>query len=251
MNNQREDKKNYHTLNLTNSSMFNDYNSEENAALLQSRVQMLEAEVHKLNSLLKLKENKNANLFRLNGEKEILKKEKAQIKQEMDDMKKMYEIQIKDLLKKVETPTSNRKSSFKPSNYDSKQLIITLELENTIEKLMRENKFYSEQIDILKKDIENSKIIKENQIKKMKEDIDDANTVAATAKVSLAQAIFEKDSEIVKYKNLCRKLKLRLNNYKSNVNGGYDSNNTHATSTTTAAATPKRRESFFEKFFKK
>jgi len=238
------------TYTITSSTLL-DYNSEENNILLRNKVSILESKVQKLKSVVKLKENKNANIFRLNGEIDILKKEKSKMKNELDEIKNMYEIQIKDLLQKVnirnnESEYTPRRASLKPGNYNSKHLLENLELEEKIERQTVENKFLSEQIEILKKDIQNSKIIKDHEIKKILLDLEDANTVAATAKISLAQLQFEKDTEIIKYKNICKKLKIKLGNLKMSKNIQISNQNNNLTS----SAAPKKSYSFFRDIFK-
>lgn len=235
-------------VNLNNSGIEN----EENSSLLRNRIQILENEVQKLNSLIKLRENKNANVFRLNGEVEILKKEKSKLKAEMEQMKEMYEIQIKDLLMKVNLKTidsssGQRRSSIKPGNFNAKQLMENMDLEDKLERLKVENKFLSEQLELLKKELDNTKTVKENQIRKIKEDLEDAEKIVAGAKISMAQVIFEKDSEVMKYKRLCKKLKLRLTNATSHnePNLKIDKNNYNSSS-----ATPKKKNSFFQSLFK-
>jgi hypothetical protein len=235
-----------------------DYNSEENPSLLKNKIAVLESEVQKLNSLIKLKDNKNHNVFRLHGEVDILKKENHKLKTDLTEMKEMYEIQIKDLLQKVNLNNQDvnisRKSSIKPDNFNSKQLIDNLELEERVNTLSKENKFLNEQIEIFKKETEDLKILKDKYIRKLKEDLEEAEKSAANAKINLAQNMFEKDSEVIKYKRLCKKLKTRLtpdihtlerkNSLNSNTHQGQP-NNYHSN------ATPKKPTSFFQSFFNK
>lgn len=242
--------------------------SEENinTITLKNKITALENEITSLNNKIKIKESKNVNVFRLNGEIEILKKEKAKIKTEFNEMKEMYEIQIKDLLQKlnmssVEKDGNNarrRTSALKPDNYSSKHLIENIDLEEKLNRFRVENKFLNDQLEILKKELENIKMLKESQIKKIKEELEIADHIAANAKVALAQVAYEKDLDVLKYKRLCKKLKNRLGNTNPNYNGNmrdgmsmnnitsYNSNNPILCN----SATPNKKKSFLQNLFK-
>ena len=118
----------------------------------------------------------------------------------------------------------------------------------------REYKFLNDQLENLKKEVDNVKILKDNHIHKLKEDIEEALRSAVHAKISLAQGTFEKDCEVLKYKNLCKKLKLK-NSFKTNykettmISGNVVNGSNYQTNTSDSTV-PIKRASFFEKMFK-
>lgn len=200
-----------------------DYNSEENPTILKNKVKRLEEENIKLNNIIKLNNNKNSCNFRLTGEIDILKREKVKLQTEMSQIKEMYEVQIEELQKGCKI--------FKEKD------------DNLIQ-----NKFLKEQIEILKKEFEDLKIIKDNHIKKLKDDIEESMKCEANAKLHLAQSTFEKEYEVIKYKTLCKKLKMKLNNQTplirpANSTDNINYNTNHSSETT-------KKQSFFQSFFK-
>jgi hypothetical protein len=201
----------------------------------KSKISVLENEVKSLNTKLKQKDIHSTNVFRLNSEIQLLIKEKLKIKEEMTEMKGMYELQIKDLLLKLQTATEVRQC---PQLSESFNPVETIELEEKVNNYKAENKFLTEQIEILKDEIKGINWIKDSVIKKQKDELEEFQLIAADAKVSLAQIVFERDSEIMKYKLRIKKLRAK---------------NTMSMSTFSSEkemAIPVNKTSFFKKMFK-
>jgi hypothetical protein len=124
-------------------------------------------------------------------------------------MKEMYETQIKDLLNKIDF-SKERKSSKKPENFSSKTLMQNLQLEASIKRLEAENKFLKEQFDLKQGEIEIIKMNRDDLVNKIKEELNESERMASYAKVELAQVMFEKDTEVIKYRNVCKKLRAKI-----------------------------------------
>ena len=71
-------------------------------------------------------------------------------------------------------------------------------------KIKYEKKYIIEKNEILTKELENMEKLKNEYIKKLKEDLETAENLTAQAKLNIGQMSFEKDSEIVKFKRLCK-----------------------------------------------
>jgi chromosome segregation ATPase len=202
----------------------------------RTKLSQLENDVKLLNIKLKHKETTSNNIFRLNNEIEILKKEKQKIKDEMVNMKEMYERLVIDLLEKLHKFTTDNNNKTVNDNSNTVEL---LELEDRANNLKAENKFLGEQLEILRNDFKTASSIKDSVIKKQKEELEEFYLLTANARIDLAQAVFEKDGEIMKYKQRYRRLRERSTMSLSTYGSEKE-----------LVTTPNKKPSFFEKIFK-
>lgn len=182
---------------------------------LKSKNFKLQVEITTLNNKLKVKENKIANTIRLKTEIDGLKKEKSKYKADMLELKKLYEEQINELLEKLNNSANNNNNNIQnnnnknnEANINNKEIIE--ELNETILKLNYEKRFSQDQVNILTKELENTEKLKNEYITKLKEDLEQTEDIAAGAKLAVAQISFDKETEIVKYKKYCKKLKMKM-----------------------------------------
>ena len=203
---------NNHIVENSLSNVLNDDNtgsSGQKVVLLQEEINSLVQKLSEANSKLKLDEKKSKEI-------EILSKENSSLKANLKEMKLLYETQIEALQQKAYKISnelqSNRKRSTSrgETTLTPKQMQMLAELEATIKRLQGENKYLSEKLDIQNKEIDNLKQLKEKDIEFLREEVRKAEEQAVNAKVTLATVSFEKDSELIKYKNLYQKLKLKV-----------------------------------------
>jgi len=179
---------------------------------LQNEVVMLKDQITDLN--LKIYKFQNQQ-----EDHDFLLKENKKLKSDIKDMESLYEKQIADLNKKtvdmnaeIEMANKQRLSVNKRHSVTNNKKSLSNNNENSeIMKLKAEINFLQEKVQILKKEMENIKNLYENDIKYLKEQLRSSESIAVSAKISLATLAYEKDSEIIKYKNSLRKLKTRLN----------------------------------------
>ena len=199
--------------NKSKDSIFNLSKEIEN---LKSKNFKFTVEINALNNKLKVKENKIANTIRLKTEIDSLKKEKLKYKSDMLELKKLYEDQINELISQLDevTKKKDKETTHKFLENTNKEYVCHKEnideLKETILKLNYEKRFYNDQVVILNKELENMERIKNEYIKKLKIDLEQTEEIAVRAKISVAQIVFEKDTELVKYKKYCKKLKTKL-----------------------------------------
>ena len=131
----------------------------------------------------------------------------------------MYENQIRDLQKKQVTSNAEfqsfKRTSCKLSIKADPELLarhlqIVHDLEVIIKELKAEIKYLTEKNDFLNKDLQNQKESREKEVKFIKEELQEAGTMAVNAKVQLAQVCFEKDDIIMQLKTLNKKLKTKV-----------------------------------------
>jgi hypothetical protein len=192
------------------------------------KINLLNEEVRVLNEKIIDLSMRNKSLDKLKKDCEILNIENTKLKNDIAEMKDMYEKQIEEINKKTmqissELHSTRRRATSRLSvnmsgsvGLNSKQMQVWAELENTVTRLTGEAKYLNEKIEILNKEIENLKILREKDVKFLKEELRTTEEHAIVAKVNLATMAFEKDSELIKYRNICKKLKLRLQNYQVN-----------------------------------
>jgi hypothetical protein len=190
-----------------------DYDSDENLDLLKDKIQTLQGEIKKLNSLNKLKENNSQNVFRLNGEIQNLKRENEKLKKEFAE--------LKEKLEKVEKENYDLKNVHKnpqitndPQSQNKFSKLEIHKLEERLKRLSIENKFLTEQIEIAKKELENTIKIKDDHIVKLKSGIIDADKTWEKNKLEFSKIIKDKDGEITKYLDICKKLRMKYVNIK-------------------------------------
>lgn len=150
---------------------------------------------------------------------EQLKKENQKLKLDIKELKEMYEKQIKQLQDKAmdmsnELQSSKRRTSRKSIKGEHalspQQMTMFMELQNTIKRMTGDHKFLQQKIDLMNKEIDDFRILRENDVKYLKEELRAAEEQAINAKVSLATLAYEKDCEMIKYKKLCNKLKAKI-----------------------------------------
>jgi Tfp pilus assembly protein PilN len=179
---------------------------------LQNEVVMLKDQITDLN--LKIYKFQNQQ-----EDHDFLLKENKKLKSDIKDMESLYEKQIADLNKKtvdmnaeIEMANKQRLSVNKRHSVTNNKKSLSNYNENSeTMKLKAEINFLQEKVQILTKEMENIKNLYENDIKYLKEQLRSSESIAVSAKISLATLAYEKDSEIIKYKNSLRKLKTRLN----------------------------------------
>jgi len=89
-------------------------------------------------------------------------------------------------------------------------LLLNKELKEKNFVLIQESKNYKQEIEFLLKDTETLEQIKNDYIQKLKKDVEKAEELAANAKFNLCQVNFERENEIIKYKNVIKKLKITI-----------------------------------------
>jgi hypothetical protein len=153
------------------------------------------------------------------NDNELIIKENQKLKSDIKELKEMYEKQITQLQDKAVEMSNQLQSSRRKTSRNSirgegalspQQMTMFMELQNTINRLNGEQKFLQQKIDLLNKEIESLRVLRENDVKYLKEELRAAEEQAINAKVSLATLAFEKDCEMIKFKKLCNKLKTKL-----------------------------------------
>jgi chromosome segregation ATPase len=177
--------------------------------LLENEVSMLNQKLHEVNAKL-LSYNKNAT------ELDILRKENTKFKSDLKEMKDMYEKQIEEIQQKAMQTNSELHNTRKRTitnretgkfGLSPQQIQILAELQTTMNKLTAENKYLSETIQIVNKQVESIKTLRDNDIKFLKEEIRATEEQAVRAKVDLAHQAFEKDSEIIRLRKSAKRYK--------------------------------------------
>jgi len=259
VNNNTENIADSNCMNKENSSnIINNFNFEalnREIENLKSKNFKLQVEITNLNNKLKVKDNKIANTIRLKNEIDTLKKEKSKYKSDILELKKLYEEQINELMEKLNSANKNNNNENLNNNSENLEAadaqqknkndshIINFketieDLNEQILKLNYEKKFLNDQVIILTKELENMEKLKNDYIKKLKEDLEHTEEIAATAKLSVAQILFEKETEIVKYKKFCKKMKMKMQAMKSGTPLIHNENNNNITY---GIQTPDRR----------
>jgi chromosome segregation ATPase len=210
--------------------------AEQENALVAKNIQ-LQNEVESLSK--KISDLTNKNNLKNNAEIEVLKKENTSIKQNIKDLQEMYENQIKDLQKKTVT-VNNEYQSFRRTTTKistvggggvpggesqnpeamTRHLTIIHDLEAKLKALRAEVKYLGEKIEILTKDVETQKGLREKDVKFLKEELKNADNMTVNAKVALAQTVFEKDDQIMQLKSLNKKMKTKLIQLQGGVTTG-------------------------------
>lgn len=151
---------------------------------------------------------------KLNQESDILRKENYKFKNDIKERKTLYENQIfalkSDKLntasEKIEITANKIITNQRRKSIAQKSPQEIIDFENNINKLNLENKMFNEKIDLLNKEIENIKLSRDKEINSLRTQIKNIDELYADLKVSFATLSFEKDAEIIKLKNNCKKL---------------------------------------------
>jgi chromosome segregation ATPase len=198
---EEEDENNIHSNNDSNNNQI---------ILLKEEINLLKNKIADLNSKLNQSDKQK-------NELDILRVENLKVKTDVKEMKEMYETQIQELQQKAiqisnELTSSKRRTTSLRAEYglSTKQLQMLNDLETTITKLNAEHKFLTEKCDILSREIELLKQLRDNDVKFLKDELKYAEEQAINAKVGLATLAFEKDSELIRLKNMYKKLRMKL-----------------------------------------
>lgn len=197
-------------LNTLDDVMNDEGNDNEDKAMLKMRIVQLESQITCLgNNVFELKEHIN----KLKQENDLLTKDIQAKKEEYASSKKLYEEQIHNLQKNTNKINVERNSLRKSlvSGDDSvgltpKQMQILAELNKTISNLKAENTFLVDSQELLKKEVADVKDLREKDIMYYKEEVKKAEKIAVNAKIQFASYVFEKEEEIIKLKQINKKL---------------------------------------------
>jgi len=145
---------------------------------------------------------------------EFLLKENLKYKSDIKELRNMYEEQIEELQTKIIKSNSDlqlqKRRLTNPETYYFEEKMLENSLENA------EIKYLNDKIAILSSEIDKLKLLRENDIKFLKEETRYAEEIAVKSKLEIATLHFEKDTELLKYKTLTRRLSHKVNNYKNN-----------------------------------
>lgn len=197
-------------LNTLDDVMNDEGNDNEDKAMLKMRIVQLESQITCLgNNVFELKEH----IGKLKQENDLLTKDIQAKKEEYASSKKLYEEQIHNLQKNTNKINVERNSLRKSlvSGDDSvgltpKQMQILAELNKTISNLKAENTFLVDSQELLKKEVADVKDLREKDIMYYKEEVKKAEKIAVNAKIQFASYVFEKEEEIIKLKQINKKL---------------------------------------------
>lgn len=197
-------------LNTLDDVMNDEGNDNEDKAMLKMRIVQLESQITCLgNNVFELKEH----ISKLKQENDLLTKDIQAKKEEYASSKKLYEEQIHNLQKNTNKINVERNSLRKSlvSGDDSvgltpKQMQILAELNKTISNLKAENTFLVDSQELLKKEVADAKDLREKDIMYYKEEVKKAEKIAVNAKIQFASYVFEKEEEIIKLKQINKKL---------------------------------------------
>ena len=200
--------------------------SESQVIFLQNEVILLKDQITELN--LKIYKYQN-----IKEDNDFLLKENKKIKSDIKEMEVLYKNQIAELNRKALVMNVEHENLNKKLNLNKQESISNKNKQNdncqfTTEKIeiiryKAEIKFLQEKIEILNKEMMNSKILYEKDTNFIKANLKTHESTTVNAKISLATLAFEKDCEIIKYKNCVKKLKLKI---KEMTNNNYFSNDT-------------------------
>jgi chromosome segregation ATPase len=195
----------------TLSKMLDD-EDENNTNQLEEEILSLRVKLNESNNKINECNTKLANFQKLLSEIDILKRENTKLTNNIKELREMYENQIEELDHKNITINSelnnNRRRTTRAVN--QQQIGILSDLEASVNNLTADNKFLSDKIHMLTKEIDNQKVLREKDVEYLKKELRMADDATIKAKVELATLAFEKDSEIIRVRNICKKLKAKL-----------------------------------------
>jgi hypothetical protein len=202
----------------------------------EEKIVNLEIELNSLNKKVKKNEELENEIIHLNNlvntQAENLQKQKEFFERQINELQKnALDINADLLMQKRRTTTIKNGSG----NFTPRQFAIIVELEMELKKLNSENKYLKDQIEIIKEELEKNKISRENDVKFYKEELLITEKSAVEAKFELATMAFDKDCEIVKYRNLCKRYKMKLANLNMNTNTNMNSGNNIARTNTVSS----------------
>jgi len=194
-----------------------DHESDKQIENLKAEINAKEEKINDLEFKLEEYRRKIIEKEKLEAELEHSKAEIAQQKNNLKLQKEMYERQIAQLQQKNIDINADllshkrRTTSIKSEGtLNSKQIAILAEMDSNIKKLSGENKYLKDQLEIAQSEIEKVKNLRETDINYFKQELLNAEKAAVDAKIAVATLAFDKDCEIIKYKNMYKKLRMRV-----------------------------------------
>lgn len=232
--NNSESESNINNRPVSLSDVLNDNESDKQIEKLKAEISLKEEIINELNSKVEEFKKKISEKEKLGNELENAKAEISQQKINLKSQKEIYEKQIAQLQQKNIDINADllshkrRTTSIKTdATFNSKQLAIFAEMDSNIRKLNGENKYLKDQLDITQSELEKIKNIRETDVNYFKQELLSAEKAAIEAKIAVATLAFDKDCEIVKYKNMYKKLRIKLQGHPGIIqaNNIYVSNN--------------------------
>jgi chromosome segregation ATPase len=194
-----------------------DNESDNQIENLKAEISAKEEKINELNFQIEEFKNKINEKEKLEIEFEHAKAEISQQKTNLKSQKEIYEKQILQLQQKNIDINSDllshkrRTTSIKTDiALNSKQLAIFAEMDSSIKKLSGENKYLKDQLEIAYSEVEKVKNLKETDVNYFKQELLSAEKAVIDAKIHVATLAFDKDCEIVKYRNMYKKLRMKL-----------------------------------------
>ena len=193
---------------------------------LKAEVKNLKSEINKLKENKKLlnqsiltfetKNNDSINtITNLNKEIDILNREIKKCNEDYKSLKDVYNKQISDLMR-VSNKSFSERNSIKKSingeeiNLSIKQLQAISELHSSLTTANLEIKFYKDKAELLNKEKAHLEKLRSNDIVHYKQEIKNAEKLAIDAKIRLASVVFDNEEEMIKIKNMNKKLMEKL-----------------------------------------
>jgi hypothetical protein len=197
-------------------TLSNILDKEDDEEVDKIKISLLESENTNLNQKLIEYTTKLNNRQKLISELEYTKKENSKLKEDLKEVKKLYEKQIETIQQKALQTSAElqctRKRATTIRNASNVGLFTSKvhmlgEIQSTMNKLVAENKYLTESIEIVHKQVENIKMLKNNDINFLKEEIRIIEEQYVLVKLELGSQAFEKESEIIKLKKYAKKYK--------------------------------------------
>jgi len=189
------------------------YNRKINGSLIRRKSSMnIFKKLNRENIKKKLKNKRSKNgIGNLDSTQQEDNLNDNTMRQKFDLMmiKKEHEKEIEELKSKLfENEKKIKKLDEESHNIDQLLIMKELKEENLI--LRQEDKNFKEELQVLKSDLDALEATNNNYINKLKIDVELAEDIAARAKFTVCQLNFEKDTEILKYRNYCKRLKTKI-----------------------------------------
>jgi len=153
-----------------------------------------------------------------NKKKEATLNENTKMKANLKETKELYENQITDLQQKSkklhhERISLKKTSSFGNFGVDSlnpKQIQLLSELNKKINDLKAENKYLSDNNELLTNEKNYANQLRINDVNYYKDELKKAEQIAVNTKIQFATFVFEKEEEVIKLKQLNKKFMDKL-----------------------------------------
>jgi chromosome segregation ATPase len=201
------------TMNTLSNMLENE--DEDDREADRMKISILETEISNLNQKLIEANSKLNGLNKLQSQFESLRKENNKLKSDQKEVKDLYEKQIETIQQKALQTSAELQSTRKRATsvrndshvLSPNQIHILADLQVTMNKLIAENKYLTESVGIAHKQAQDIKVIKDNDINFLKEEVQNIEEQYAKVKLDLASMAFEKDSEIIQLRKSAKKYK--------------------------------------------